>query len=89
MGRTTEARAILAQLATYSRTHYVNPLSVAAVHAALGESDRAFEWLERAVTDRTVLLAGLNFWPDFDTLHADSRFAALVRRVGLPGANAK
>jgi TolB-like protein/tRNA A-37 threonylcarbamoyl transferase component Bud32 len=89
MGRTTEARAILAQLATYSRTHYVNPLSVAAVHAALGESDRAFEWLERAVTDRTVLLAGLNFWPDFDTLHADPRFAALVRRVGLPEGNAR
>jgi len=50
----------------------------------LGEKDRAFEYLGRALTDRTVLMAGLSFWPEFDSLHSDPRFVALVKRVGPP-----
>jgi TolB-like protein/tetratricopeptide (TPR) repeat protein len=89
MGKAAEAQEMLARLKNFARSHYVNPLFAAAVHAALGENDQAFEWIERAVTDRTVLAAGLSFWPEFDVLHADPRFAALVRRVGLPSGKAK
>ena len=58
---------------------------MAAVHASLGEKDLAFEWLERAAKDRTNLIAGLNLWPELDSLHSDPRFAALGKRLGLPG----
>ncbi len=84
MGRTKEARELLAELEAYARKHYVNPLFLAAIHASLGDKDQAFALMERAVTDRTVLAAGLAFWPELESLHSDPRFMALIRRVGLP-----
>jgi serine/threonine-protein kinase len=86
LGKTKEAREILGRLETYARSHYVNPLFPAAIYASLGDRDHAFAFLERAVSDRTVLVAGLSFWPEFDSLHSDPRFAALVKRIGLPEA---
>ncbi len=84
MGRTREARELLGRLEAYAEQHYVNPLFLAAIHASLGEKDQAFALLERAVTDRTVLAAGLSIWPELESLHSDPRFTALIRRVGLP-----
>ena len=84
MGRTEEAREILGRLEAYARTHYVNPIFLAEVHASLGERDLAIEWLERAVSDRTVWVAGLHRWPELDPLRSDPRFTALIRRIGLP-----
>ena len=86
MGRTKEAREILGRLEAYAERHYVNPFSLAAIHASLGDKDRAFESLERAARDRTMLIAALSDWPEFDSLHSDPRFAALGRRLGLPGS---
>jgi Tfp pilus assembly protein PilF len=85
MGKTQEARDLLDRLEAYGQRHYVNPILLAEIHASLGEKDLAFEWLERAAKDRTVLMAGLNAWPELDPLHSDPRFAALSRRIGLPG----
>jgi hypothetical protein len=84
MGKTKEALEMLGRLQSYAQRHYVNPLFLAAIHASLGEKDLAFVWLERAATDRTVLMAGLNTWPELDSLHSDPRFSALSRRLGLP-----
>ena len=87
MGKTKEAREMLGRFEAYARDHYVNPLFLAAIHTALGEKDRGFEFLERALSDRTVLLAGLSFWPELAALHPDPRFAALVKRIGAPVAH--
>jgi eukaryotic-like serine/threonine-protein kinase len=84
MGKEKEAKEILGRLEAYARGHYVNPLFLAAIHASLGQKDLAFEFLERSVRDRTVLVAAVSFWPEFDSLHSDPRFAALVKRTGLP-----
>ena len=54
------------------------------VYARLGEPDKAFEWLERAYRDRNPWLPNLNADPAFDTIRADPRFVALVKKVGLP-----
>ena len=66
MGRTREAREILARLEAYAKGHSVNPIFFAEIHASLGEKDLAFEWLERAVIDRTGWLPGLTLWPELD-----------------------
>jgi serine/threonine-protein kinase len=82
-GRTTEARAILDGLRAESREHYVSPVAFVTLHAALGERDAAFEWLERAYADRRGWLAYLRVEPTLDGLRGDARFTALLERMRL------
>jgi TolB-like protein/DNA-binding winged helix-turn-helix (wHTH) protein/Flp pilus assembly protein TadD len=83
-GRRLEARAMLDELRRISKPRDPAPIRIAFLHIGLGETDRAFEWLERAIDARDWQVALLNIEPAFDTLRSDQRFAALVERVGLP-----
>ena len=56
---------------------------VATVYAALGENDKAFEWLERACQERDSTLAYSRLDPSLDNLRSDPRFENLLRRLGL------
>jgi tetratricopeptide (TPR) repeat protein len=78
-GRLDEARAALAAAGERSAI----PAEVAIVHAALGEIDAAFEWLERAVTDAPYTLLNLKLYPWYDPLRSDPRFAGLLTRMHL------
>jgi serine/threonine protein kinase/tetratricopeptide (TPR) repeat protein len=53
------------------------------VYAALGELDRAFEWLNRSLDHYYARLLFVKVDPRADPLRNDPRFAALVRRLGL------
>ena len=83
-GRQLEARAMLDQLRRISKPRDPAPIRIAFLHIGLGETDRAFEWLNKAIDARDWQVALLNVEPAFDTLRSDQRFAALVERVGLP-----
>jgi TolB-like protein/DNA-binding winged helix-turn-helix (wHTH) protein/Tfp pilus assembly protein PilF len=83
-GRRAEALAMLEGLGHLSATRYVSPYSVALVHAALGNRDQALAWLDKAYAERSDYMAYLTLEPMLDDLRSDHRFAALVRRVGLP-----
>ena len=50
---------------------------------AVGKTDAAFGWLERALDERDSLLVWLRVEPRLDKLRDDPRFADLVERVGL------
>jgi len=53
-------------------------------HAALGETDAAFDEVERMIAARdpmTVCLATFVWW---DPLRRDSRFDEILRRLGFP-----
>ena len=76
-------RQVLHQLDSLSRTQYVTAYAVALVHAALGQRDSAFVWLNKAVEERTHWLR-LNRDRRWDPIRSDPRFAAIARRVGLP-----
>jgi DNA-binding SARP family transcriptional activator/TolB-like protein/Tfp pilus assembly protein PilF len=84
LGRTGEARAILADLESRSKTSYVTPFGIAVVHVALQQPDSAFAWLDRALAERSNWMVWLNRDPRWAPIRADPRFAALTRRVGLP-----
>ena len=84
MGRRDAAQAALARLDSLARTEYVTPYAVALVHAALGERDQAFAWLDRAVAERTHWLLWLARDRRWAPIRDDPRFTALQRRVGLP-----
>ncbi len=72
-GREKDARAILRELQRRNDQGYVSPIRFAQVHLALGETDRAFEWVERAVEAHAVGLIWLDVQPIFRELREDPR----------------
>ena len=81
-GRREAAERVLRDLSDLSRRKYVTPYGVALVYEGLGNADSAFEWLDRAVADRSNWLVWLKLDPRFAGLHG-ARFDRLVHRVGL------
>jgi TolB-like protein/DNA-binding winged helix-turn-helix (wHTH) protein/Tfp pilus assembly protein PilF len=82
-GRRREALATLDELQRIATPRNPSPFRIAYVHIGLGDTDRAFEWLQKAIEARDWQMAMLKVEPAFDVLRSDRRFAALVERVGL------
>jgi serine/threonine-protein kinase len=82
-GRHSDARGVLEQLEARRREGYVSPVAFAMVHAALGDADRTFEWLERSWQERRGWLVYLRTEPLLDRLRGDPRFEGWLRRMGL------
>jgi serine/threonine-protein kinase len=57
---------------------------VAEVYAWRGESDKAFEWLERAYAQNDGGLSFIKADPLLKSIQADPRFHAFLRKLGLP-----
>jgi hypothetical protein len=60
------------------------PYFIAQVHAWRGESDQAFEWLDRAYARRDGSFFNLKSDPKLASLHGDSRYRALLSKLNLP-----
>lgn len=82
-GDVGEARRLLGRLLEKSRRGYVSGFGVAIVYAALGETDRAFRWLEKAYDDRDDWLISIKVTPWLDRLRGHRRFVDLLRRMHL------
>jgi TolB-like protein/Tfp pilus assembly protein PilF len=83
-GRAETARQILAGCERAAARQYVSGVGLACVHAALGDKELAFRQLDRAYQDRDGSLAYLRTFAALDSLRSDPRYAALVRKLGLP-----
>jgi len=83
LGQRDEARRVLAQLHALSAQQFFSPYHIAVIHAALGETDQAFDWLSRACDVRSEALIWLAVDPMLDGLRSDSRFAHIMTRIGL------
>jgi len=82
-GRRRESDEALRELrANHAET---SAYQIAEAHAARGEPDAAFEWLERAFAQRDAGMFALKALPRFRSLHADTRWGALLARLGLAG----
>jgi len=82
-GRKDEAARLLKEAENLAKTTYVSPVSIAQVCLALGQLDRAFQFLEQAYRDRDQGLASLKVEPAFDPLRQDPRFQGLLKRMRL------
>ena len=82
-GKLTEARAVLAELQQAALTRYVAPYNFAVIHNALGETDAAFDYLEKAFAGRSVLMVFLKVDPKWSNLKNDKRYQDLLLRTGL------
>jgi adenylate cyclase len=80
-GRRAESDAALQELiAKYAMD---SAYQIAEVYAARGEVDLAFEWLDRAYAQRDSGLSRMKVERTLRSLHADPRWGALLRKVGL------
>jgi serine/threonine-protein kinase len=86
-GDTTKARQTLHELKEMSKTRYVPPSDIALIHAALGEKNEAFAWLDKAYDDRDTGLLLLQIHPLWDCLRSDARFARLSERLHFTRSN--
>ncbi len=82
-GKRDEARTILTKVTKLHEQGTVPAAAVAILHGALGETDEAFAWLEKAYQERDPQLTYLKTGRRFAPLRKDPRFEALIRRVGL------
>jgi TolB-like protein/Tfp pilus assembly protein PilF len=84
-GEPAKARAILDEFLQQSQRGRFPAVVIAQVYIGLGEKDRAFEWLKKAVEegDAHVLLRAE---PLYDLLRPDPRFAELLEQMKLPAS---
>jgi len=82
-GRKQQALKVLAEVSGASKREPVSPFAMATLYTALGDKERAFEWLERVHSERNYYVVFLNSDPALDGLREDPRFSDLLRRIGL------
>lgn len=82
-GEGKEALKMLNRLKSLGKQRYVEPYTLALVYIGLKDMDKAFEELERSYADKNNILTYLKVWPLLKRLENDSRFDALVKRIGL------
>ncbi len=81
-GRPDAARHILRGFLEQSRRGPFPALAIAQVYIGLGEKDRAFEWLDKAIDQRDLDVTLLWDSP-YELLRTDPRFSLLLRRMKL------
>ena len=79
-GHRAEARAALERVER-KPDGSADPISLARVHAALGETDAAIAWLQRAYQERDPDVTIMRYDPDLAALSANPRFQQLLQRA--------
>ena len=74
-------RALDALLAKHAQD---GAYQIVEVYATLGETKRAFEWLERAYEQHDAGLAYIKFDPLLKPLRSDPRYHAMLHKMNLP-----
>jgi len=77
------ARKILAELDERAKTQFVPAYNLAEVYIGLGENDKAIDYLEKALEERSFFMALFRTDPVFDGIRSDPRVKALQEKTGL------
>ncbi|HMC21474.1 MAG TPA: CDC27 family protein, partial [Thermoanaerobaculia bacterium] len=86
-GKRGKAIRILGELQDAAKTAFVTAYAFALVCVALGKTDEAFEWLNKAYDERSSALPFIKINPRFASLRNDPRFEKLLRRIGLSSSS--
>ena len=81
--RKAEVLQTIKELEEMSPTSPIHAHLIARIYASLNEKDLALTWLERGAAVGTIS-AFCKDEPVWDPIHVDSRFADLLRRIGIP-----
>ncbi|MBV8632638.1 MAG: hypothetical protein JOZ83_17055 [Silvibacterium sp.] len=78
-----ESRQILDGLLKESVERYVSAAEIAAVYAALNDSEASIEWLNKACDEHAGALIYINVDPIYDHMRRDPQFQKIVNCVHL------
>ncbi len=82
-GEKSSARELLSEIRRARSRKNMPSYDIAATYTALGESDQAMAWLNRACEERNMKLFTLTQDPRFDPLRQRSAFKEIVAQMGL------
>jgi len=82
-GNKKGAEEIISNLSKKAKKSYVRPFLFAKIRAALGQHDKAFQWLEKAYEERDCSLSWLLTDESVDCIRDDPRFDELLKKIGL------
>jgi tetratricopeptide (TPR) repeat protein len=82
LGRKKESDAALTELIAKFQADWA--FQIAEVYAFRGETDRGFDWLERAYAQRDAGLATVKGDPLLKNVERDPRYAAFLKKMRLP-----
>ena len=77
------AEKLMQEILERSSKRYVSPACFGIYYAALGQADRAFEFLRAALAERDPYLTRMDAEPYFEPFRADPRYSELLARMHL------
>ena len=83
-GRRNDVAAVIGKFTDIGKSQYVPHYHLALIYGLLGEKDKAFAELEKALDDRDRSCNEMNVDFYMDPLRDDPRFAGLLKRLNLP-----
>jgi len=82
-GKADEARQVVREMVRYHEEHGTGTDSVARAYAAIGEADKALEWLQKAYEEHSLQLEWTAVDFNLEAMHSDPRFQAFLAKLGL------
>jgi serine/threonine protein kinase/Tfp pilus assembly protein PilF len=82
-GNRDRAEQLMEQVRAAVSKHYVSPACFAVYHAALGQADKMFEYLDAALAERDPYLTRMDSEPCFGPFHSDPLYRDLLARMNL------
>ncbi len=82
-GRRAECQHIIDELILASKNKFVSQTSIAMGYVGLGDLDKAFEWLDKALESHDEQIVWIYKHPMFSGLRADPRYKEMLKKVNL------
>jgi eukaryotic-like serine/threonine-protein kinase len=82
-GQTGEVESFLRQLQETPQGMYVSAIAFAIAYFALGQIEKCFDWLDKAVEEHEPIILQMAFNPLYDPLRSHPRYRALLRKMNL------
>jgi len=83
-GKRQEALEIIRQLNERSKHTYVDSRNLADIYLALGDTEQALAYLQKAYEEHSPFMTELKHDRIYDPIRSDPRYNELVKRVGIP-----
>ncbi len=84
LGQKEEAIRMFSNLKEGDSSKVVFAFEIAKIYTYLGDTDKAFQWLDRAYENREYWMVSLKVLPYWDPLRSDQRFRELLDRMNFP-----